>query len=280
MISQKVEPSARSVPPMTQMEYRRLGRSGIKVSALSFGSWVTFDAQLKDDLAMECMQAAYDAGCNFFDNAEAYAGGESEAIMGRVIEQLGWKRQSYVLSTKVFWGIDGNMRNMRNTLNRKYLHHAIEGCLDRLRVDFVDLLFCHRADPNTPIANGWLRASHRRLDAQKSKPYRPYHPHDRSEPLAPGEIYECDVEIVTSCIVVPAGWRVALTIRGKDYEYEGDLSEFGKKFHYGTRGTGGMTHNDLDNRPPGLFGGRVTVHTGQGRESYLLLPIIPRANGR
>jgi predicted acyl esterase len=143
-----------------------------------------------------------------------------------------------------------------------------------------ELTFMGSTDPNTPIANGWLRASHRRLDAQKSKPYRPYHPHDRSEPLAPGEIYECDVEIVTSCIVVPAGWRVALTIRGKDYEYEGDLSEFGKKFHYGTRGTGGMTHNDLDNRPPGLFGGRVTVHTGQGRESYLLLPIIPRANGR
>jgi predicted acyl esterase len=143
-----------------------------------------------------------------------------------------------------------------------------------------ELTFMGSTDPNTPIANGWLRASHRRLDAQKSKPYRPYHPHDRSEPLAPGEIYECDVEIVTSCIVVPAGWRVALTIRGKDYEYEGELSEFGKKFHYGTRGTGGMTHNDLDNRPPGLFGGRVTVHTGQGRESYLLLPIIPRANGR
>ena len=143
-----------------------------------------------------------------------------------------------------------------------------------------ELTFMGSTDPNTPIANGWLRASHRRLDAQKSKPYRPYHAHDRSEPLVPGEIYECDVEIVTSCIVVPAGWRVALTIRGKDYEYEGDLSEFGKKFHYGTRGTGGMTHNDLDNRPPGLFGGRVTVHTGQGRESYLLLPIIPRANGR
>jgi len=143
-----------------------------------------------------------------------------------------------------------------------------------------ELTFMGSTDPNTPIANGWLRASHRRLDAHKSKPYRPYHPHDRSEPLVPGEIYECDVEIVTSCIVVPAGWRVALTIRGKDYEYEGELSDFGKKFHYGTRGTGGMTHNDLDNRPPGLFGGRVTVHTGQGRESYLLLPIIPRANGR
>src|SRR5215218_378304 len=134
-----------------KMQYRRLGRSGLQVSVLSFGSWVTFDTQIKDDLALDCMQAAHDAGCNFYDNAEAYAGGESEAIMGRVIEQLGWARQSYVLSTKVYWGIDGRMPNMQNTLNRKYLHHSIEGCLDRLRVDFVDLLFCHRADKNTPL---------------------------------------------------------------------------------------------------------------------------------
>ena len=133
------------------MEYRRLGRSGLQVSVLSFGSWVTFDTQMKDDAAIECMSAARDAGCNFFDNAEAYAGGESEAIMGRAIEALGWERWSYVLSTKVFWGVHGNTPNMRNTLNRKYLHHAIEGCLDRLRTDFVDLLFCHRPDPNTPI---------------------------------------------------------------------------------------------------------------------------------
>ena len=140
-----------------------------------------------------------------------------------------------------------------------------------------ELTFMGSTDPNTPIANGWLRASHRRLDPAKSKPYRPYHPHDRAEPLTPGQVYECDVEIVTSCIVVPAGWRVALTIRGKDYEYEGELSEFGKKFHYGTRGTGGMTHNDPDNRPAALFGGRVTLHAGGGREPYLLLPIIPPA---
>jgi hypothetical protein len=140
-----------------------------------------------------------------------------------------------------------------------------------------ELTFMGSTDPNTPIANGWLRASHRRLDPQKSKPYRPYHPHDRAEPLAPGGVYACDVEIVTSSIVVPAGWRVALTIRGKDYEYDGELSEFGKKFHYGTRGTGGMTHNDTDSRPAGLFGGRVTLYAGGGRESYLLLPIIPPA---
>ena len=133
------------------MQFRRLGRSGLQVSVLSFGSWVTFDHQLKDDTALECMQAAYDAGCNFFDNAEVYAGGESEAIMGRVIEQLGWKRHSFVLTTKVFWGIDGPMVNMRNTLNRKYLMHSIDGCLERLRTDFVDVLYCHRPDPSTPI---------------------------------------------------------------------------------------------------------------------------------
>jgi voltage-dependent potassium channel beta subunit len=133
------------------MQYRRLGRSGLQVSVLSFGSWVTFDNQLKDDTALECMQAAKDAGSNFFDNAEVYAGGESEAIMGRVIEQLGWARQSYVLSTKFYWGIDGEMPNMQNTLNRKYLLHAIEGSLQRLRVDFIDLAYCHRPDPNTPL---------------------------------------------------------------------------------------------------------------------------------
>ncbi|MFM8946319.1 MAG: potassium channel beta subunit family protein [Actinomycetota bacterium] len=133
------------------MEYRRLGASGLRVSVLSYGSWVTFDNQLKDDSALQCMQNAWDAGCNFFDNAEAYAGGESEAIMGRVIHELGWKRHHYVLSTKVFWGVDGRVPNMNNTLNRKYLHHSIEGCLERLQTDFVDLLFCHRADPSTPI---------------------------------------------------------------------------------------------------------------------------------
>jgi uncharacterized protein len=141
--------------------------------------------------------------------------------------------------------------------------------------DGKELTFMGSTDPNTPIANGWLRASHRRLDPKRSQPWRPYHPHDRVEPLVPGEVYECDVEIVPSCIVVPAGWQVALTIRGKDYEYDGELSEFGKKFHYATRGTGGMTHNDPDNRPPDVFGGKVTLHAYGARESYLLLPIIP-----
>jgi predicted acyl esterase len=140
-----------------------------------------------------------------------------------------------------------------------------------------ELTFMGSTDPNTPIANGWLRASHRRLDPKRSTPWRPYHPHDRAELLTAGEIYECDIEIVASCIVVPAGWRVAFTVRGKDYEYDGELAEFGKKFHYGTRGTGGMTHNDPDSRPAGLYAGRITLHSGGGRESYLMLPVIPSA---
>jgi voltage-dependent potassium channel beta subunit len=137
--------------PSSSMEYRRLGPSGLKVSVLSFGSWVTFDTQLKDDLALECMQAAHDAGCNFFDNAEAYAGGKSEELMGRVIRELGWQRHTYVLTTKVFWGLDRKVVNMNNTLNRKYLMHAIDGSLERFELDFVDVLYCHRSDPNTPL---------------------------------------------------------------------------------------------------------------------------------
>ena len=136
--------------PKDKMVYRRLGRSGLQVSVLSFGSWVSFDNQLKDDAAMECMQTAYDAGCNFFDNAEAYAAGESEAIMGRVIAELGWRRQTYVLSSKFFWGIE-RVPNMVNTLNRKYLMQAVDGSLERMGVDFLDLIYCHRADPATPI---------------------------------------------------------------------------------------------------------------------------------
>jgi voltage-dependent potassium channel beta subunit len=138
--------------------YRRLGRTGLQVSVFSFGSWVSFDTQMKDDLAMECMQTAYDAGCNFFDNAEAYAGGESEAIMGRVIRELGWRRSNFVLSSKFFWGIE-SVPNMANTLNRKYLMQAIDGSLERLGVDFLDLIYCHRADPNTPIEET-VRAMH------------------------------------------------------------------------------------------------------------------------
>jgi predicted acyl esterase len=143
-----------------------------------------------------------------------------------------------------------------------------------------EVTFMGSTDPNTPIANGWLRASHRRLDPARSTPYRPYHPHDRVEPLTPGEVYACDVEIVPSCIVVPAGWRVAFTVRGKDYEYAGELGEFAKKFHYGTRGTGGMTHADPDDRPRAIFDNTVTLHTGGAREAYLMVPIITPGTGR
>ena len=136
---------------MTDMTYRRLGRSGLKVSVLSFGSWVTFGEQVDTTLAKDCLTAARNAGVNFFDNAEAYAGGESEQIMGDAIRELGWERNSYVISTKIFWGIDKDTVNMANTLNRKYLMQAIDGSLERLGLDFVDLLYCHRADPETPI---------------------------------------------------------------------------------------------------------------------------------
>ena len=135
---------------MATMEYRRLGNSGLQVSALSFGSWVTFGTQLDTGVAKECIGAAWDAGCNFFDNAEAYAGGESETIMGEAIRSLGLERDAYVISTKLFWGLhDGP--NRRNTLNRKYLLSAIDGSLERMGLEYVDLVFCHRADPNTPI---------------------------------------------------------------------------------------------------------------------------------
>ena len=123
----------------------------MQVSQFSFGSWVTFGDQVDTGIAKEQLQVAADAGINFFDNAEVYAGGRSEEIMGEVIRELGWKRHEYVISTKLFWGINGDMANMQNTLNRKYLMQAIDGSLERLGLDFVDLVFAHRPDPNTPI---------------------------------------------------------------------------------------------------------------------------------
>jgi voltage-dependent potassium channel beta subunit len=132
------------------MEYRRLGRSGLKVSVLSFGSWVSFGPQLDVGKARDCIEAAWDAGVNFFDNAEAYAQGESERIMGQVFTDLGWSRETYVVSTKLYMGLTDSV-NTKQTLNRKYLLHAIDGSLQRLGLDFVDLLFCHRPDPHTPI---------------------------------------------------------------------------------------------------------------------------------
>jgi voltage-dependent potassium channel beta subunit len=135
---------------MAQMEYRRLGPSGLKVSVLSFGSWVTFGTQLDTGLARDCLTAAREAGVNFFDNAESYGGGDSETIMGQAIRELGWARETYVVSTKFFWGLSDDV-NLRHTLNRKYLMQAIDGSLRRFGLDFVDLVFCHRSDPETPM---------------------------------------------------------------------------------------------------------------------------------
>lgn len=133
------------------MIYNRLGSSGLQVSQFSFGSWITFGTQLDTSLAKDQLACAKEHGVNFFDNAEAYARGESERIMGKAISDLGWKRHEYVISTKLFWGINGDMVNMKNTLNRKYLMQGIDGSLERLGLDFVDLVFCHRPDPHTPI---------------------------------------------------------------------------------------------------------------------------------
>lgn len=135
------------------MEYRRLGQSGLKVSALSLGSWVTYANQVDVPSAVEMLAAAMDAGVNFFDNAEVYADGQSETVMGEAFRKLGWPRLNYVVSTKFFWGLnrDGEGINRKNTLNRKYLMQAIDGSLQRLGLDYVDLAFCHRPDPQTPI---------------------------------------------------------------------------------------------------------------------------------
>ena len=132
------------------MNYRHLGKAGIQVSELSFGSWVTLHTQVGVRETVEMMAAAYDAGVNFFDNAEAYANGKSEEIMGEALKRLGWRRGSYLVSTKLFWGLHDNP-NETNTLNRKYLLESVDGSLKRMDLDYVDLLFCHRADPSTPI---------------------------------------------------------------------------------------------------------------------------------
>lgn len=130
------------------MEYRFLGRSGLKVSSLSFGSWVTFGDQVDEDVAYESMKTAYDAGVNFFDNAEAYAGGQSETMMGNIIKKAGWKRSDLVLSTKIFWGGEGPNDQ---GLSFKHVKEGTEAALRRLQTDYVDLIFCHRPDKHTPI---------------------------------------------------------------------------------------------------------------------------------
>ncbi len=132
------------------MQYRRLGRAGVKVSVLSLGSWVTFHNQVQTDAAVDMMKAAYEAGVNFFDNAEVYAGGKSEEVMGAALKKLGWRRSSYLVSTKFFWGLNEGP-NERNTLNRKRLLEGMDASLRRFGLDYVDLVFCHRPDRETPV---------------------------------------------------------------------------------------------------------------------------------
>ena len=135
------------------MQYRRLGRAGLRVSALSLGSWVTYHNQVDVKSAAEMMAAAFDAGVNFFDNAEVYAGGHSEEIMGAALKQLAWPRLNYVVSSKYFWGLDrqGDAVNRKDTLNRKYLMQAVDGSLKRFGLEHIDLIYCHRPDPHTPV---------------------------------------------------------------------------------------------------------------------------------
>ena len=135
------------------MQYRRIGRSGLQLSELSLGSWVTYHNQVDSAAAREMMAAAFDAGVNFFDNAEVYALGRSEVVMGEALKALKWPRLNYVVSTKFFWGLEreGQTVNRKDTLNRKYLTQAIDGSLKRMGLDFIDLVYCHRPDPHTPI---------------------------------------------------------------------------------------------------------------------------------
>jgi voltage-dependent potassium channel beta subunit len=130
------------------MEYRNLGKAGIKLSALSLGAWVTYGGQVNEEVAYDCMTAAYDAGVNFFDNAEAYANGNAEVVMGNVIKRSGWKRSDLVISTKLFWGNDGPNNS---GLSFKHINEGINASLKRLQMDYVDLIFCHRPDVETPI---------------------------------------------------------------------------------------------------------------------------------
>lgn len=130
------------------MEYRRLGKAGLKVSELSLGAWVTYGGQVGEKIADECMSAAYEYGVNFFDNAEAYAGGNAEIVMGNVLKSKPWARESYVVSTKIFWG--GKGPNDRG-LSYKHVVEGVNKALKRLQLDYVDLVFCHRPDPETPI---------------------------------------------------------------------------------------------------------------------------------
>ncbi len=133
------------------MEYRRLGSSGLKVSALSFGAWVTFGTQMEVESARACMVAAYDSGVNFFDNAEVYAGGQAETIMGEVLKKTGWRRDSYIISSKVFFGSAPERKPTQHGLSRKHVFEACHQALERFGTEYLDLYFCHRPDPEVPI---------------------------------------------------------------------------------------------------------------------------------
>ncbi|MEN6409860.1 MAG: aldo/keto reductase [Anaerolineaceae bacterium] len=130
------------------MKYRHLGKAGLKISELSLGAWVTYGGQVGQDIAKQCMVAAYDAGVNFFDNAEAYASGNAEIVMGNVLKEMGWRRESYIVSTKIFWG--GSGPNDRG-LSYKHIVEGVNNALRRLQLEYVDLVYCHRPDPETPI---------------------------------------------------------------------------------------------------------------------------------
>ncbi|MFQ6111940.1 MAG: CocE/NonD family hydrolase C-terminal non-catalytic domain-containing protein, partial [Nitrospinota bacterium] len=141
--------------------------------------------------------------------------------------------------------------------------------------DLKEVVFQGALDPHTPIGQGWLRASHRKLDPELSTEYRPYHTHDEKQPLTPGEVVDLDIEIWPTCIVVPAGYRIALSVRGRDYVYPGGsggrLSNMKTEF----TGCGPFLHNEPRDRPPKIFGGKVTLHFGRDKAAYVLLPIIP-----
>lgn len=141
--------------------------------------------------------------------------------------------------------------------------------------DFKEVVFAGALDPNTPIAQGWLRASHRKLDPELTQPYRPYHTHDEIQPLTPGAVYELEIEVWPTSIVVPEGYRVALSVRGRDYEWPGGISAGLETLGKGWHGCGPFTHTEPRDRPAEVFGGKVTLHTGGDTASYLLLPVIP-----
>lgn len=140
------------------MIYRNVGRSGLQVSALSFGAWVTFGKQIGDATARDLLHAAYEAGVNFFDNAEAYADGQAERVMGEILAKSGWRRSSYVVSSKVYFGCEDDKPNQTG-LSRKHVFEACHAALRRLQVEYLDLYFCHRPDPSVPISET-ARAMH------------------------------------------------------------------------------------------------------------------------